>query len=223
MTLSQVINLNNAAVSMMKAANYNNAIERLTDAIRVYQRLEYAFCSNSKSCCPQESTINASMIIGLERQIDLMEVDCNDHFMYRQGSIIPANPNPLYIPSIMIFNLALTRHLQATQVHIKEGCRQQIMTKSSQLYEIAFHRYLEVGGSRCGLLAIAATNNNALIYSEFGDRDNSQRCLELLHSAVAQLMQFGDRELVPYAYDFLRNSLSLGGIQDIQAGAAAAA
>jgi hypothetical protein len=223
MTLSQVINLNNVAVSMMKAANYNNAVERLTEAIRVYQRLEYAFCRNSKNGCPQESTINASMINGLKRQNDLMEVDSNDHFMYRQGSIIPANPNPLYIPPIIIFNLALTRHLQATQVHIKEECRQQIMTKSSQLYEIAFHRYLEVGGSRCGLLAITATNNNALIYNEFGDRDNAQRCLELLHSAVAQLMRFGDRELLHYAYDFLRNILSLGGIQDIQAGAAAAA
>jgi hypothetical protein len=223
MTLSQVINLNNVAVSMMKAANYNNAVERLTEAIRVYQRLEYAFCRNSKNGCPQESTINASTINSLERQIDLMEVYSNDHFMYRQGSIIPANPNPLYIPPIIIFNLALARHLQANQVHIKEKCWQEIMTKASQLYEIAIQTYFEVGGSRCSLLAMAATNNNALIYSEFGDRDNSQRCLELLYSAVAQLMRFGDRELMPYAYDFLRNMLSLGGIQDIQAYAAAAA
>jgi hypothetical protein len=73
------------------------------------------------------------------------------------------------------------------------------------------------------LVTAIATKDRQDCEIGIGGRDNSQRCLELLYSAVAQLMRFGDIQLVPYAYDFLRNMLSFGGIQDIQACAAAAA
>lgn len=214
------------AVPMMEAGSFVNATDCMTEAIKAYQRLGECIAESivdaRKNWLQEESKINSSMVCSLERQNHKMEEEDNGYFMYRQGVAIPDTLHARYMPSIIVFNLALMRHLQATKTMV-ESSRRQLMRKSSQLYIIAYQAYVEVGGSKCGLLAIAIASNNALIYRELGDRDRSQRCLKTLHFALAQLMRNGDTEVVPFAYDFLRNVLTLRGFQDSEAYAAASA
>eukprot|EP00980_Cylindrotheca_fusiformis_P001823 scaffold408_cov71-Cylindrotheca_fusiformis.AAC.24 len=226
MDLSQAISLSNVAVPMMQAGNYKNAIACLTEAIKALQRLpqdSFLDSGNTQDCCDEEAMINAYMATSRERQNAQTYGAENDLYLFRQGIPIPPSVHPRYIASIVIFNLAVTCQLQGIAVRNGDEHRQQLLKKASHLYELSLQAYQEVGGSTRGLLAIATTNNNAVVCFELGDMDRSRRCLQTMYMALAHVARQNDTGVAPFAHDFLKTILALGGFDDCHAHHTAAA
>ncbi|CAJ1969750.1 unnamed protein product [Cylindrotheca closterium] len=221
MSLQQVIDLNNTAVCRMKNSHPEDAIEMLTHAVRCYKAMQSGQSSVPvPSICDQESVINTCLIQEQECWNDDMKIESNNQFVYYSACSIPDTLQLECVAPIVVFNLALARHFQGSQIQTDHRARRHILSTATRLYEIAFHTYLAAGGSRSGLMAIAITNNIALIYNEFGESALANKCFELLHSVLSQLLKSGDTAVMPYAYDFLRNLIPIQGPQVYAAGAA---
>lgn len=220
MSLQQVIDLNNTAVCRMKTSHPQDAVEMLTKAVRCYKSIQHQSHVPVTPICDQESVINTCLIREQECWNDGMKIESNNQFAYYSACSIPNTLELEYVAPIVVFNLAITRHFQGSQIQTDDSARRHLLTTATRLYEISFHAYLAAGGSRRGLMAIAITNNVALIYEEFGESVLAQKCFELLHTVLAQLLKSGDAAVMPYAYDFLRNLIPIQGPQAYAAGAA---
>ncbi|KAL3940044.1 MAG: hypothetical protein SGBAC_005347 [Bacillariaceae sp.] len=226
MSLQQVIDLNNTAVRRMKTSHTQDASEMLTQAVRCYKSISIQLqgrvpAAVAPTCDQdQESVINACLIQEQACWTEDAKIESNGHFVYDSACSIPNTLSQEYMAPIMVFNLALSRHFEGSQIQNTARERRQILATATRLYEIAFHSYLAVGGTRCGLLAIAITNNVALIYQELGESQMAKKCFELLHCVLEKLLRSGDTAVMPYAYDFLRNLVPMHGPQAYAAGAA---
>ena len=72
-----------------------------------------------------------------EKEEEEEEDSCDtaaEKYMYSHGIFIPSNLDSSLIPSIMIFNIALTHHLYAEQCHD----RSKSLQKAYRLYELAY-------------------------------------------------------------------------------------
>lgn len=225
MSLQQVVDLNNTAVGTMKSSHTQDAIEMLTNAIRCYKSMiQHQDCSivppQVTPICDQESIINTCLIQEQECWNDDLKIESNNHFVHYSACSIPNSVKLEFVLPIVIFNLAIARHFQGSQMQKNHPARSQILSTASRLYQVAFQTYIAAGGSICGLMAIAITNNAAMIYPELGESAMAQKCFALLHSVLAQLLKTGDTTVMPYAYDFLRNLIPIQGPQACAAGAA---
>jgi hypothetical protein len=221
MSLQQVIDLNNTAVCRLKTSHPEDAIEMLTHAVRCYKSIQHQSSSVPVApICHQESLINTWLIREHECWNDGMKIESNNQFVYYSACSIPNTLAMECVAPIVVFNLALARHFQGSQIMTDHRARRHILQTATRLYEIAFHTYLAAGGSRSGLMSIAITNNVALIYEEFGESALAKKCFELLHSVLSQLLKNGDAAVMPYAYDFLRNLIPIQGPKAYAAGAA---
>lgn len=220
MSLQQVVDLNNTAVCRMKTSHPQDASEMLTQAVRYYKLIQQQGRLPLTPPSDQESVINACLIQEQACWTDDTKIESNGHFVYNTACSIPNTLSQEYVAPIIVFNLALSRHFQGSQIQNNARERRHILTTATRLYEIAFHSYLAVGGTRSGLMAIAITNNVALIYQEFGESQMAKNCFELLHCVLEKLLRSGDSVVMPYAYDFLRNLIPVQGPQTYAAGAA---
>ncbi|KAL3938100.1 MAG: hypothetical protein SGBAC_006906 [Bacillariaceae sp.] len=220
MSLQQVIDMNNTAVGRMKDSHPEDAFEMLILAVRCFKSIQPQSSVPVTPICDQESVITACLIQEQEGWKDDTKIESNRRFVYSIACSIPNTLNIEYMAPVMLFNLALSRHCQANQIYNNDRVRRLILSKATKLYEIAFHSYLSVGGTRSGLMAIAITNNIALIYEEVGESKLAQQCFESLRCVLVKLLEIGDTAEMPYAYDFLHNLIPMQGPQIYGAGAA---
>ena len=98
------------------------------------------------------------------------------------------------ISAIIIFNLALTHHLEALET--QQICNTTVtstLRKSAKLYQLAFNMLQEVTVQSNNLIfAMATVNNLGLVFEMLEDDDAAHECFEQLLSTLMFLVDCGD-------------------------------
>ena len=139
MSYYRVIEQNNAAVAMMKSGSYDSAISSFAHALK-----KVSNCQRRPNQDAHKSSLETLLHTSLDKCIVQsqgrvsfpLEQQDNKQYMHRQGIFIPFNLDSKYIPSILIFNLALAHHLSAQEDSDKRLVR---LKKATRLYELAYN------------------------------------------------------------------------------------
>ena len=178
----KVIEANNLAVAMIKNRHYHKAISSLKTALKAHQQESnsstnnYIDHSSIDKCVMQSSHLAKNMLLG-----------DNNEYMHSQGIFIPFKNKllPQYIPSVLIFNLALAHHL-SSKIKSKSH-RVSDLKKAAKLYQLAYNANEEFCESNI-LFTLATVNNLGLIQKELNDKEASQQCFDHLLSVVMFLV-----------------------------------
>ncbi|CAJ1968229.1 unnamed protein product [Cylindrotheca closterium] len=200
MTPSQVIELNNCAVALMKQEHYRDAIVATSFALKHYRELEMAqtLYATTNSCNDSDSIDQCMM------QTDASESQNGStagEYIYEHGILIPSDAHEtVNIAAILIFNSALSHQLLARK-H-PGAVPQNILLKAQRLYELAYDLQ---DSEENVLFKFAVINNTAIIHKAVGNQAMLEECLDFLVSLMMLFVDRGYSVQLKHVLNFLAN------------------
>jgi tetratricopeptide (TPR) repeat protein len=201
------IQLNNSAVSLIAAGDYDAAISALISALETCKQIIGEAYEHHQ---PVKTSVDQCMTQSPATQAKTSNEDEYDQYMYRQAIHIPLlTIESSYQASIIlmiIFNLALAHQLSAVGGD-KEKSK---LRKAAKLYELSFSFILQRDENfeNNVVFTMATVNNMGLIYHKLNDGETANKCFEHLLSTLMFLIGCGEGDV--YELDgFLRNVSNL--------------
>ena len=136
----------------------------------------------------------------------LEDQDNNEQYMYSHGIVIPSNLDSRCIPSVILFNLALSHHLAAAARPSHQ--KRFLLEKAVRLYVLAYTFQSKLGCSNV-LFTLATSNNLGLIHTELEHSDMSKQCFDHLLSVLMLVVDSQNGNRVGHLDGFVQNVVSL--------------
>ncbi|CAJ1946632.1 unnamed protein product [Cylindrotheca closterium] len=178
------INQNNAAVSMIGSARYNEAICMLKASMRQFQKELRSHAANDNVHSEPCATAIHHLILQSATTSLLDRGDgSNDEagFLYDQAVFIPQRVSlerhiaTHVVSSIQIFNLALALQLKANATKADSRLRDSCLRNAMSIYRLV----MMLNGSN-GLLSMIVLNNVGLIHRACKNHDRASECFSRL-------------------------------------------